>query len=295
MMIAAFAGPGIKGRLMRRVVYALILFGLASPAAAGDLGFDFLRGSDTVGPGTYSRWSGFYVGGQVGYGWASTDFSGSTASIIAYVLRETDLQANVTPSQWPILGTATAAAPRFGGFIGYNTQFEDVVFGVEANVEHGAFKLVSPNNPISRSTAADSTGNAYALNITGSGEVDTMDFMTFKARAGYVAGNFMPYGFAGFALGLANMSINAAISGTEYTSGTIGTCTAAAPCIPFAYTGSYVHNNDVLYGYTVGGGVDVALTPNVFARAELELDQFILPRNLTLTATTARVGAGYRF
>jgi outer membrane immunogenic protein len=205
MMIAAFAGQGIKGRLMRRVVYALILFGLASPAAAADPGYDFLRGSDTVGPGTYSRWSGFYVGGEVGYGWATTDFSGSTSSIIAYVLRQTDLQANVAPSQWPVLGTATAPAPRFGGFIGYNTQFEDVIFGVEANVEHGAFKLVSPNNPISRTTAADSTGNAYAVNLTGSGEVDTMDFLTFKARTGYVAGNFMPYGFAGFALGLANM------------------------------------------------------------------------------------------
>jgi outer membrane immunogenic protein len=278
---------------MRRIVYALILFGLASPAAAADPGYDFLRGSDTVGPGTYSRWSGFYVGGQVGYGWATTDFSGSTASIIAYVLRETDLQTSIAPSQWPILGTSTVGAPQFGGFIGYNTQFEEVVFGVEANMERAAFKLVSPNNPIARTTAADAAGNAYAVSMTGAGEVDTMGFMTFKARAGYAAGNFLPYGFAGFALGLANMSVSATISGTEYTSGIIGNCTAA--CIPFLYSGSSVHNNDVLYGYTVGGGVDVALTPNVFARVELELDQFILPHSMTLTATTARVGAGYKF
>jgi outer membrane immunogenic protein len=280
---------------MRRVTYALILLSLASPAAAADLDFDFLRGSETVGPGTYTRWSGFYVGGQFGYGWANTDFSGSTASIVAYVLRETDLETNINPSQWPILGSTNAPAPGFGGFIGYNTQFEDLVFGVEANVEHAAFKLLSPNNPISRSTAADSTGNAYTVTMTGSGEVDTMDFMTFKARAGYVVGNFLPYAFVGFATGLANMSVTATISGTEYTSGTIGSCTATAACIPFLYTGSYVHNNDVLYGYTVGGGVDVAITPNVFARLELELDQFILPQSMTLTTTTARIGAGYRF
>lgn len=280
---------------MRRVTYALILLGLASPAAAADLDFDFLRGSETVGPGTYTRWSGFYVGGQVGYGWATTDFSGSTAPEIAYVLRETDLETNVTPSQWPILGTATTAAPRFGGFIGYNTQFEDVIFGVEANLDHAAFKLVSPNNSIARSTAADSSGNAYTVAMTGAGEVDTMDFLTFKARAGYVVGNFLPYAFAGFATGLANVSVTATIAGTEYTSGTIGSCPTAAACIPFLYTGSYTHNSDVLYGYTVGGGVDVALTPNVFARVELELDQFILPQNLMLTATTARVGAGYKF
>jgi outer membrane immunogenic protein len=280
---------------MRRVLYALILFGLASPAMAADPAeFDFLRGSDTVGPGTYSRWSGFYVGGQGGYGWANTDFSGSTASIISYVLRETDLETNVAPSQWPLLGRASNGAPEFGGFIGYNMQFEDAIFGVEANLERAAFKLVS-NSTLSRTTAADSAGNAYSLSLAGSGEIDTMDFLTLKARAGYVAGNFMPYGFAGFAMGLANTSVNATISGTEYTSGTIGRCTVGAPCLPFLLSGSTVHNNDVLYGYAVGGGVDIALTPNVFARAELELDQFFLPNNLFLTATTARVGAGYKF
>src|SRR5580658_3246116 len=140
----------MKGRLMRRIVYALILFGLASPAAAADPGYDFLRGSDTVGPGTYSRWSGFYVGGQVGYGWASTDFSGSTASISAYVLRETDLQTSIAPSQWPILGTTTIGAPQCGRVIGSNTQFEEVVFAVQASLERAAFKLPSPHNPISR-------------------------------------------------------------------------------------------------------------------------------------------------
>jgi outer membrane immunogenic protein len=281
---------------MRRVFYALILFGLATPAMAADpADFDFLRGSDTVGPGTYSRWSGFYFGGEVGYGWATTDFSGSTASIISYVLRESDLETNVTPSQWPVLGRATTGAPNFGGFIGYNTQFEDVVFGVEANLQRAAFKLVAPNNPISRTTAADSSGNAYAVTLSGAGEVDTMEFLTLKARAGYVVGNFMPYGFAGFATGLANSSVSATISGTQYTSGTIGSCTAAAPCAPFFFSGSSVHNNQVLYGFAVGGGVDVALTPNVFARAELELDEFYLPNSLMLIATTARLGAGYRF
>src|SRR5262249_15622342 len=138
---------------MRRVFYALILLGLASPAMAADPAeFDFLRGSDTVGPGTYSRWSGFYVGGQIGYSRGSTDFSGSTAPEIAYVLRETSLQASFLPSQWPVLGHASTGAPQFGGFIGYNMQFEDLVFSVEAGLESAAFHLTSPNNPISRST-----------------------------------------------------------------------------------------------------------------------------------------------
>jgi outer membrane immunogenic protein len=284
-----------KGRLMRRFVYALILFALASPAAAADVGYDFLRGSDTVGPGTYSRWSGFYIGGQVGYGWATTDFSGSTAPEIAYVLRETSLLQSFNPSQWPVLGSATSPAPQFGGFVGYNTQFEDLVFGVEANLERAAFHLVAPNNPISRATGPDNLGIAHDVTVTGSGTVDTMEFATFKARAGYVVGNFMPYGFAGFALGLVNSSVTGTVFDQEFSSGNINTCNATAPCPSFRFSNSATHNNQVIYGYAVGGGVDVALTPNVFARFEMELDEFNMQPSLMLTAVSARVGAGYRF
>lgn len=280
---------------MRRLTYALILLSLASPAAAADLDYNFLRGSETVGPGTYSNWSGFYVGGQVGYGWANTDFSGTTAPEIAFMLRQTALQSSFSPSQWPVLGSATAPAPQFGGFVGYNVQFEDLIFGVEANLERAAFNLVAPNNPISRATGPDSLGIAHAVTLSGSGTLDTVGFTTFKARAGYVVGNFLPYGFAGFAMGLANSNITATVVDQEFYSGSVNTCTAAAPCPIFSFSNSAPHNNQVIFGYTVGGGVDVALTPNVFARLELEFDQFILPQNMTLSATTARVGGGYRF
>ena len=286
----------MKGRLMRRVFLALILLGLASPAMAADPAeFDFLRGSDTVGPGTYSRWSGFYIGGQVGYGWASTDFSGSTAPEIAYVLRETSLQASFLPSQWPVLGHASTGAPQFGGFIGYNMQFEDLVFSVEASLESAAFHLTSPNNPISRATGPDNLGIAHAVTVSGAGTMDTIAFSTFKARAGYVVGNFMPYGFAGFAMGLANSSITATVIDQEFSSGSVNTCNAIAPCPIFRLTGSETHNNQVIYGWTAGGGVDIALTPNVFGRVEMELDQFAVQPSMTLTAFTGRIGAGYRF
>jgi outer membrane immunogenic protein len=281
---------------MRRVFYALILFGLASPAMAADpADFDFLRGSDTVGPGTYSRWSGFYVGGQVGYGWANTDFSGSTGPEISYALRETALEASFNPSSWPVLGSATTGAPQFGGFIGYNTQFEDLVFGVEADLERAGFNLTSPSNPISRATGPDNLGIAHAVTVSGTGTVNTMEFATFKARAGYVVGNFLPYGFAGFAMGLANSNITGTVVDQEFYSGSVNVCNAAAPCPTFQLSDSATHNNQVIYGYTVGGGVDVALTPNVFARVEMELDQFSVQPSMTLTAFTGRVGAGYRF
>ena len=36
-------------------------------------------------------------------------------------------------SQWPILGTTDRRDVSYGGFIGYNTQWENVILGVEPN------------------------------------------------------------------------------------------------------------------------------------------------------------------
>jgi len=91
---------------MRWVFCAVLVLGLTSPATAADL--DILRGPQipatpplTVGPATFTRWSGFYAGGDVGYGNANADFSGATQSLVAFVLRDTTLQAEDAPSQRP--------------------------------------------------------------------------------------------------------------------------------------------------------------------------------------------------
>ena len=59
---------------MRRVICALTVLALASPAFAADLDLDILRGSQPVGPATFTRWSGFYLGGQLSYSDANVDF-----------------------------------------------------------------------------------------------------------------------------------------------------------------------------------------------------------------------------
>jgi outer membrane immunogenic protein len=296
MLAAPGAREGMKGRPMRWQYCALILLGLASPAAAADLDSTFLRGSETVGPGTFTRWSGFYIGGEVGYGNANADFGQATAPGIAYSLRNTTLEASFAPSQWHMLGTANVSTPTYGGFIGYNTQWQDLILGVEANINRAGFNLKAPNNPIGRTTGADSGGNAYTVAFDASGFVDTMEFATVRGRAGYVVGNFLPYGFFGLALGVANVAVTSTATIEEFTSGSALVCTAIAPCGFLApVVSSFARNNEVLYGFTVGGGVDVALTANVFARLELEFDQFNPQPNILLTVATARVGAGFKF
>ena len=68
---------------MRRVICALAVLAFATPAIAADLDLDILRGSQPVGPATFTRWSGFYLGGQIGYGDANADFSSATQPLVA--------------------------------------------------------------------------------------------------------------------------------------------------------------------------------------------------------------------
>ena len=49
------------------------------------------------------------------------------------------------------------------------------------------------------------------------------------------------------------------------------------------------------YGFSAGGGVDVALTPNVFVRGEFEYAQFAPISGIVAEIMTARVGAGLKF
>ena len=63
-----------------------------------------------------------------------------------------------------------------------------------------------------------------------------------------------------------------------------------------SFSNSFNANAQMLYGIGVGGGVDWALTPNIFLRAEFEWDAFNAPLgNMLLTIATGRFGAGFKF
>jgi opacity protein-like surface antigen len=124
-----------------------------------------------------------------------------------------------------------------------------------------------------------------------------LDFGTLRARAGWALGNFLPYGFAGLAVGHANVNIAATVSGTENPQNQ--PCTPAGPatpaCVPFSFTGTAGKNGEWMVGFSVGGGLDVALTRNVFLRAEYEYVQFAPIANLVVDVNTVRGGLGIKF
>jgi hypothetical protein len=122
------------------VICAAAVVGASSAFAGGDV--PILRGSVYEGPPVEPRflpvpvvgyrWDGFYVGGQLGFSSASVNFSRGVGDLVANVLRNTTIQNEFNPSDWVNLPGQAVTRPSYGGFIGYNAQFEDTILGVEA-------------------------------------------------------------------------------------------------------------------------------------------------------------------
>ena len=194
-----------------------------------------------------------------------------------------------------MLGQANHGPQRFGSaFAGSTTRSKSLVLGVEANYSQANLSLIAPNTPISRQTSAG--GNAYDVTISGSGSVTDLNFGTLRARAGWALGNFLPYGFAGVAVGHANVNIAATVSGIKiHKISPVPAGPATPACVPFSFTGTAGKNGEWLVGFTFGGGLDVALTRNVFLRAEYEYVQFAPIANLVVDVNTVRGGLGIKF
>jgi outer membrane immunogenic protein len=228
-------------------------------------------------------WEGFYIGGVMDYTYGTADFSKATQAPVAYSLRSTTVEQTDVPSNLQVLGTATHTVPGFGGFIGYNFEYltpnAKVIMGFEANYEQMSLSTYAPSSTISR---VYPDGNAVTISANGS--MTDLNFGTLRARAGWAMGNFLPYGFAGVALGRANLNIS------ETT-----TITQPSPAATFVFPGTNGTNGEWLYGLTVGAGLDVALTPNIFLRGEYEFVEFQQAAGTTIYLNTGRFGAGFKF
>jgi outer membrane immunogenic protein len=238
----------------------------------------------TVGPATFTRWSGFYFGGNISVGSATSDFSTATRPLVQFSLQHTTVESSDHPSDFQVLGRGSAVASGGGAFLGYNTQWQDLVLGVEATYTHVNLNTTASSVPngVGRFFPDVNTG----VNVSASGDLDLTDYGTARGRAGYVVGIFLPYGFIGMAVGRASYSVNTA-SLVQQTSNNITQT--------FLFTNAAGQTNALLWGYTVGAGLDWALTPNILVRGEFEFVQFAPISNIAVSVATGRVGTGFKF
>ncbi len=279
---------------MRWFVCALVLIGFAAPALAQD--FDILRGAESIGPATYTNWTGFYIGGDWGYTNDATDFSNTTNSLVSYSLRELTLEQDDNVSGWSVLGNASTTTTTPSGFVGYNSQWENLILGFEADYTYASAITTAISTPISRQVSAG--GSTYDVTVEGSASMRLVDYASLRARAGWILNNFLPYGFIGVVVGRGDVTRTSLVYGQENPSAPpVVPCdyTLSPTCVDFSYPNSESQNNAILYGGSVGVGLDYALTSNIFLRGEIEYVRFLPLDDILVTLTSARIGAGFKF
>jgi outer membrane immunogenic protein len=275
---------------MRRFLLAAVIFGAVSGAQAADMpDLPILRGAFTDGlSSSRVNWQGGYIGGQAGYGSSDENFNGSTANMTQALLADTLIESAMQVSQWNLgLGKNSARSSGYGAFGGYNWQWDDVVLGLEASYLHGTFGGSATATEARSSLTALSDGFFHDVTATSQAAISISDMATFRGRAAYAIGCFLPYAFGGFALGNADITRSITVQDvvrlTQFSPGTALT--------PLSATNA-VHNH-LIYGYTAGLGVDINLVGGLFMRAEWEYIRFtsVVDTNIN----TVRAGLGYRF
>jgi opacity protein-like surface antigen len=286
--------------------------GVAAPATAADwkqLSEPVLRGSETIEPPRYKpgypvhfRWEGLYLGGQIGRTESGADFSTGVSSLVSYILRHDVVGNHVV--DWTTLPKDSTVVGSWGGFLGYNLQWDEAVIGFELNynrikVDHAVA------DSLTRSFNDDAVAPAghhffYTATVAGSASVAVTDYGTVRARAAWAYGRLLPYIFGGLAIGRGTVTHSATVSYTR-TDTPDATTPPTPPITPIPtfnfgpVTRSETLSNRVFYGYTAGLGIDIAVLPNVFVRGEWEYIEFTTLPDVKLHFNTLRAGLGIKF
>jgi outer membrane immunogenic protein len=275
---------------------SLLVVGIADRAAAADWP---LRGSITP---TYTRWDGFYAGGQAGQSFSSADFSNATSSMASFILANTELQPIL--SNWTTLPNSTTGGISYGAFIGYNFQWEDVVMGGELNYDHMGLKNAAQNTigPIlvPGANLPDGSTVLYTVTMDSSVGLKITDVLTARGRAGWAIDRYLPYAFFGLAVARVDVFRTVDISGLKSTT---PPPPLGGPVPPPVVGALNLPRNpqlqstagQIVYGYTAGLGIDIALLPNVFFRAEWEFIQFPNINDFRVAMNSVRGGLGVKF
>ena len=272
---------------MRKILMAAMLMASLQGVQAADMPDYALRGGYNDASSRRPTWEGLYVGGQASYGANDMDFLNSGQDLLAKLLNNIDVEQQYNISKWPLGGKSSQRNSGFGGFVGYNMQWEDVVIGPEMSYIHGEFSGSSSGSQ-SR-TFFFPTDYVTTATLSSSSSMTIKDYGSLRLRGGYTFGDFLTYAFAGAALGRADIVRSANYRLFYQYTGTSG--------LPNLGPSNRSLNEDgrdhFIYGYSAGLGFDMMLLSNLFLRAEYEYLRFTSPVDTMISSV--RVGLGYKF
>jgi outer membrane immunogenic protein len=294
----AFTGDISKGKAAMSWLKTLGIVGLLSvsvtvasneKATAADWsGGPYLRGSLQPLLG-YARWEGFFAGGDVGYSNLNADFGSSTQDQVAYILRNTVIESEFAPSTWTTLPTSVTNSVSYGGFIGYNLQFEQVVLGVDIGYHRPVSMATSVSDSIERQFMT-SDGYNNDVRVDAQASLKLVDYGTVRGRVGYAFGRFLPYVLFGGAVGRFDYSHSASVTAFGYDA-------SGGGGLPYSLVQTESESKGGAFspGIVAGLGLDVSVAPHVFLRGEWEYVDFAAVGNISSYINTGRIGLAVLF
>ena len=189
----------------------------------------------------------------------------------------------------------------FGGFVGYNFQFEDAVLGFEVNYSRMSLNA-GATDFTHRSYMRTMRGHPPAiisstiLTVDGTAAIRITDLMTLP-RAGGVGCRTIPALCVRWVRDCTRRC-HSIRDGAVHKAGFSGSRRSPIdpiPDAPFDQSRTEVKDGGFYGGYTGGLGLEWAVFPNVFLRGEWEY--VVLPniQGLGININTFRAGIGMRF
>lgn len=268
---------------MRLTVLAAAIIVFPSLARSADYGLPPPPDEIDQAPVAFN-WGGIYGGIHADY--ANTDFQ---VQSLATKLVNDAYYASVPlelARDFTRMSDSSKAGPGFGGFIGYNWNWDGAIIGLEAD-----FTALSSNTAHSvitkegrRRTIGSST---YSVASDGEADLELNNITILKLRGGVPFGSFMPYGTVGFALGYQKIRANYRSTGIEQAED--GSFISGGPA------NASVNKSGFVPGLALGLGADWALLPNLFLRAEYQYVAFSGFKGVDTTANLVRAGIAFKY
>jgi outer membrane immunogenic protein len=257
------------------LVAATIMVALSAPATAANLP---VKAPPVATMAGYS-WSGCYVGGNLG--WVGGNERQDV--YLSSTPPTTPAQSEASRNSYALRGSGFAG----GGEAGCNIQIPGsiFVFGMEADVSGSSFTESASASYGNRVLGGGTTQNPHTETV--SGGLDW--YSTYRGRIGVAVDRWFTYATGGVAVGYVR-------SATDY----FVTDTSFLFAIPRSQT---------RIGWTIGGGLEYALTNNWSAKVEylyLDFGSFSYADNVFIAPTVGsdvhsvhdqvvRVGLNYKF
>jgi outer membrane immunogenic protein len=216
------------------------------------------------------NWTGFYLGVNAGGAWGTADLNTTVTG--GFGAPNLALVSS--------LDTLRLSPDGFtgGAQLGYNYQSGNLVWGLEADFDY--FRLKDS------STVSSTFVGGGPFTVDNAVETDWL--FTLRPRVGMTFGRFLPYVTGGLAV--TNMKYSSSLTDLVFA-------TSQASSV-----------SDTLTGWTAGGGVEYALTPDCSVKAEYLYTDFgsvsmtsvggngaVYDQSASLKADVVRLGVNVRF